>query len=118
MLLPEPVFIEAAPHRVLFNVQDKLGLALLELDHIRLGDAGDRVAAGAHPPTVDFVAAIDDGNVAHHRAAFFRVDVQLLPQRSERDFQVLQNDQSYGDEGGREWLKGRQKQKTDGAEQH
>ena len=27
-------------------------------------------------------------------------------------------DQSYGDEGGREWLKGRQEQKTDGAEQH
>ena len=48
VLLPESVFVEAAPDRVLFDVQDELGSALLELHDVRLDDRRNAVPAGAH----------------------------------------------------------------------
>jgi hypothetical protein len=91
VLLPEPVFVEPAPHGIFFDVQDKLRLALLELDHIRFGDAGNGVAAGPHPPAVDLVAAVHNGDIADHRAALLGVDVQLLAERAHRHLEIFEN---------------------------
>ncbi len=91
MLLPELVLVEAAPDRVLLDVQDELGLALLELDDLRLDDRRDGVAAGAHLAAVDLVAGVDDRDVADHRARLLGEDVQLLAQGAERDLQVLED---------------------------
>ena len=62
VLLPEFVFVEPLPDRAFFDVQDELGVALLriELDHFRLDDRGNRVAAGAHPRAIDLVAAVGE----------------------------------------------------------
>ena len=45
VLLPELILIEALPDRVLFNVEDKLGIAFFELDHFWLDDTWDRISS-------------------------------------------------------------------------
>jgi hypothetical protein len=89
--LPEPVLVEALPDGVLLDVQDEVGLDLLELDHV-----GSQMLGIAYPPVPMRRQSIsspvvDDGDVADHRAALLREDVQLLAQRAERDLEVLED---------------------------
>jgi hypothetical protein len=72
-------------------MEHELGLALLELDHVRLHDAGNGVSAAAHAPAVDLVARIHQGDVAHHGAGLLGEDVQLLAQGPQRHLKVLQD---------------------------
>ena len=69
VLLPELVLVEAVPDRVFLDEQDVLGLVLLELDDVVLGDEGM-----LHPPEpmreqIDVVAGVDDRDGADHAAA-------------------------------------------------
>ena len=73
VLLPEFVFVEPPPDGVFFDVQDEFRVALFELNALRLDDRRNAVAAGAHPRAIDFVAAIDERDRAHHVAAFLGV---------------------------------------------
>src|SRR4029079_2716547 len=85
------VFAASRAARVFLDVQDQLGVPLLELDHVRLGNARHGVSAGAHSPAVDLVAAVHDGDVPDHRASFLCVNVQLFPQRAHGNFKILQD---------------------------
>ncbi len=78
MLFPEAVFVEALPDGVFFDMEDELGFDIFELDDFRFADGWDGVAAGAHFGAVDFVAVVDDGDVADHGAAFFGKDVEFF----------------------------------------
>ena len=51
---PKIIFVEAGPDRRLLDMQHKLGLAILELDHIRFDDGRDPITAAAHVPTAGF----------------------------------------------------------------
>jgi len=83
--------LKRRPDRVLLDVQDELGIAVLELHDLGLDDRGDGVAARAHPPAVDLVAGVHDRDVADHGAGLLGEDVQLFAQRPQRHFQVLQD---------------------------
>ena len=72
-------------------MQDELRLALAELDHTRLDDAGDGVPARSHVTTVDLVPVVDDRDVADHLAGFLGEDVKLLAQRPQGDLEVLED---------------------------
>ena len=89
VILPEAVLDETPPDGSFFDVQDELGLALLELDDFGLDDAGDRVAAGAHAGAVDRVAGVDDRDLADHGPAAVGEDVQLFAQGVHRHLEVL-----------------------------
>src|SRR5690606_22914116 len=69
VLLPEAILVEARPDRAFLDVQDELRVALAELDHARLDDRRDRVAAGAHAPKVNLVTVVDDRQVPDDLAA-------------------------------------------------
>ena len=75
VLAPELVLVEAAPNRVLFDMQDELRAALLELHDLRFDDGRNVVAARSHARTVDLVTAVVQDDVAHHPASIGRVDV-------------------------------------------
>src|SRR5690606_20234978 len=55
VLLPDSALVESTPDRSLCNVQAELGLALRELDDIRLNDRWNRISAGAHAAAVDLI---------------------------------------------------------------
>ena len=70
-------------------MQDEFGVALDELNHLRLADRRNAVAAGTHSRAIDFVAAVDERDRADHAAAVRGVDVQLLAQAVERHLQIF-----------------------------
>ena len=45
VLLPEAILVEATPNGVLLNMQNELGITLLELDHVWFHDGWDGIAA-------------------------------------------------------------------------
>jgi len=96
VLLPEAVLVEALPDGVFFDMEDELGIDILELDDIGLADGGDGVAAGAHFSAVDLVAVVDDGDVADHGAAFLGEDVEFFAERSEGDLEVFEDAVGFG----------------------
>ncbi len=62
---------------------------LTNLNHLRLADRRNAIAAGTHSRAVDFVAAVDERDRADHAAAVRGIDVQLLAEAVERHFQVF-----------------------------
>lgn len=78
VLFPESVFVEALPDGVFFYMEDELCFYIFELDDFWFADGGDCVAAGAHFFAVDFVAVVDDGDVADHGSSFFGEDVEFF----------------------------------------
>ena len=90
VLLPELVLVEAAPHGVLLDEEDVLGVALAELDRCLLSTMDGTL----QPPEpiraqVDGVAGVDDGESPDHRPLVRGEEVQLLAQRVDGDFEVL-----------------------------
>ena len=96
VLFPEAVLVEALPDGVLFDVQDEVGLDVLELEDVGLADGGDAVAAGAHASAVDLVAVVDDGDVADHGAALLGEDMEFLAERAEGDLEVFEDGVGLG----------------------
>ena len=89
VLLPEFILVEPLPDGAFFDVEDKFGVALFELNDIRLDDRRDGVAAGAHPGAVDFVSLVFQDDIADHISPLIGEEMKLLAQRVEQNLAVF-----------------------------
>ena len=60
-----------------------------ELDHFRLDDRRNAVAARTHPRAIDLVAAVDERDRSDHRAAIRCIQMQFFAERIEQHLDVF-----------------------------
>src|SRR2546425_401948 len=75
---PEFVFVEAPPHRVLFDMKHKCRGVLFELDNVLLDDRWNAVAAGSHSRAIDLISAVHQCDGSDHRAGILGIKMKLF----------------------------------------
>ena len=72
---PKLILVKPSPNGIFFDMQDKVGITLFELDNIGFAYGGNRVSSRAHPRTVDLITAVIEDEISNDGASVRCINV-------------------------------------------